>query len=59
MLVNLQCSRTTLSLARKGLKVGLMDIDITGPNIPKMLGLEDRILMLKMAKFSPKGPHIE
>ena len=29
-----------LSLARKGLKVGLMDIDITGPNIPKMLGLE-------------------
>ncbi len=30
-----------LSLAREGKKVGLMDIDITGPNVPKMLGLED------------------
>ena len=30
-----------LSLARQGKKVGLMDIDITGPNVPKMLGIED------------------
>ena len=30
-----------LSLAKRGMKVGLMDIDITGPNVPKMLGLED------------------
>ena len=29
-----------LSLARMGQKVGLLDIDITGPNLPKMLGLE-------------------
>ena len=29
-----------LSLAKMGKKVGLMDIDITGPNVPKMLGLE-------------------
>ena len=28
-----------LSLARQGKKVGILDIDITGPNIPKMLGL--------------------
>ena len=27
-----------LSLARQGKKVGILDIDITGPNIPKMLG---------------------
>ena len=30
-----------ISLAIKGMKVGLMDIDITGPNIPKMLGLDN------------------
>lgn len=28
-------------LVRKGLKVGLMDADVYGPSIPKMLGLED------------------
>ncbi|MBT4501037.1 MAG: P-loop NTPase, partial [Gemmatimonadetes bacterium] len=31
-----------VSLARKGLTVGLMDTDIYGPNIPGMLGLEGR-----------------
>lgn len=29
-------------------KVGLMDIDITGPNIPKLLGIEDEKLMVKI-----------
>jgi len=28
------------ALSERGLKVGLMDIDIHGPNIPKMLGIE-------------------
>jgi len=28
-------------LASKGLRTGIMDVDIHGPNIPKMLGLED------------------
>ncbi len=28
------------ALSEKGFKVGLMDIDIHGPNIPKMLGIE-------------------
>ena len=32
----------SVSLARKGLQVGLMDADIYGPNIPGMLGLEGR-----------------
>jgi ATP-binding protein involved in chromosome partitioning len=30
-----------LALARKGLKVGLLDVDIHGPNLAKMLGVED------------------
>lgn len=30
-----------LALASRGNKVGIMDIDIHGPNVPKMLGLED------------------
>lgn len=30
-----------ISLAEKGLKVGLMDVDIHGPDIPRMLGLSD------------------
>jgi len=31
-----------ISLAEKGYKVGLLDSDIHGPSIPKMLGIEDK-----------------
>ena len=31
-----------LAFARKGLKVGLLDVDIHGPNLAKMLGVEDK-----------------
>jgi Mrp family chromosome partitioning ATPase len=31
-----------LAFANKGLKVGLLDVDIHGPNLAKMLGVEDR-----------------
>ncbi len=34
-----------VSLARSGKKVGLLDIDVHGPSIPGMLGLEDRQVM--------------
>jgi ATP-binding protein involved in chromosome partitioning len=30
----------SLALAKKGAKVGLMDVDLHGPDIPRMLGLE-------------------
>ncbi len=32
-------------LAEKGYKVGLMDTDLHGPNVAKMLGMDDEILM--------------
>ncbi len=33
------------ALQAKGFRVGLLDADITGPDIPKLLGIEDRKLM--------------
>ncbi|KAF5410374.1 MAG: Iron-sulfur cluster carrier protein [Candidatus Methanogasteraceae archaeon] len=30
-----------LTLAAKGYEVGILDADIHGPNVPKMLGIED------------------
>ena len=40
----------SLAFARKGLKVGLLDVDIHGPNLAKMLGVED-----KKMDISPDG----
>ena len=34
-----------LSLALDGLRVGLLDVDVHGPSVPKMLGIEDASLM--------------
>lgn len=31
-----------LAFAKKGLKIGLLDVDIHGPNLAKMLGVEDK-----------------
>jgi len=33
----------SVALARKGYKVGLMDVDLHGPSIPRMLGLKGSI----------------
>ncbi len=35
------CTNLAVALANKGYKVGLLDADIFGPSIPKMLGTED------------------
>ncbi|MDR3282699.1 MAG: Mrp/NBP35 family ATP-binding protein, partial [Candidatus Methanoplasma sp.] len=43
------------SLSMKGLSVGLMDIDITGPNIPKMFRIEDEKLDVRDGKLVPIG----
>lgn len=42
-----------VGLALNGLDVGLMDIDIHGPNIPKMLGIEDKRVEGKDGKIIP------
>lgn len=47
-----------LSLAKQGQKVGIMDIDITGPNVPKMLGLDEVELNVENGQIFPAiGPY--
>ena len=41
------------ALSKKGLKVGLLDVDIHGPNVPKMLHLEGEKLSTKNKKIIP------
>ena len=36
---SLVCGTLAVELARRGAKVGILDADVTGPSIPKMLGL--------------------
>jgi len=40
------CTNMAVALAMKGYKVGLLDADIFGPSVPKMLGVEDATPML-------------
>ncbi len=46
-----------LSLAGKGHNVGLLDIDITGPNVPKMLGLGNHRLHVESGRIHPAVGH--
>jgi Mrp family chromosome partitioning ATPase len=43
-----------IALAQKGFKVGLMDVDIHGPDVPRMLGLEGMLSLSKNQKLNPK-----
>ncbi len=42
-----------ISLANKGFKVGLMDVDIHGPDIPRMLGLKGMAGTTNNQKLQP------
>ena len=42
-----------LGLVRKGMRVGLLDVDVHGPSIPKMLGLERMALVGDAGKIQP------
>jgi len=41
------------ALSQKNLKVGILDVDIHGPNVPKMLHLEDKHLMSSGETIEP------
>ena len=47
-----------LSLAQQGNKVGILDIDITGPNVPKMMGLDGRRLHVEEGRIHPAQGHL-
>jgi len=42
-----------ISMAEKGFKVGLMDVDIHGPDIPRMLGLSGMLAANENKKLDP------
>jgi ATP-binding protein involved in chromosome partitioning len=42
-----------LGLVHKSMQVGLLDIDVHGPSIPKMLGLEEMALVGNAGKIQP------
>ena len=44
----------SIALSQKGYKVGLMDVDLHGPDIPKMLGLEGTLGVSENRKIQPK-----
>ena len=43
----------SIALAKKGFKVGLMDVDLHGPDIPRMLGLTDMPEVNQNHKLNP------
>lgn len=47
-----------LSLAQQGHAVGILDIDITGPNVPKMMGLDGRRLHVENKRIHPAQGHL-
>jgi len=42
-----------VSLAREGKRVGLLDVDVHGPSIPKLMGLENQRLTMEGAQLQP------
>jgi ATP-binding protein involved in chromosome partitioning len=46
-----------VALAKKGARVGLMDADVYGPNIPQMLGVEDQPEVSADKKMVPPEAH--
>jgi Mrp family chromosome partitioning ATPase len=43
----------SIALANKGFKVGLMDVDLHGPDVPKMLGFNGMLDLSKNRKLDP------
>lgn len=49
-------TQLALTLAGKGFKVGVLDIDLTGPSLPRMLGLEGKRVHQSTAGWVPVYP---
>lgn len=47
-----------LAFAKKGLKVGILDADISGPSIPKMLGIEKKTIEITPDGVKPATSHL-
>ncbi len=43
----------SITLAKKGFKVGIMDVDLHGPDVPRMLGLKGMLSLSKNNKLNP------
>lgn len=43
----------SMALAEKGFKVGIMDVDLHGPDVPRMLGLKGMLDLSKNNKLNP------
>ncbi len=43
----------SLALAKKGYKVGIMDVDLHGPDVPRMLGLKGEVMASQGSKLEP------
>ena len=43
----------SMALANKGFKVGIMDVDLHGPDVPRMLGLKGMLDLTKNHKLNP------
>jgi Mrp family chromosome partitioning ATPase len=43
----------SIALAKKGFNVGIMDVDLHGPDVPKMLGLKGTLDLGKDNKLNP------
>lgn len=46
-----------LAFARRGHRVGLLDVDLNGPCIPKMLGMKEKFEMTPEGAIPPIGPY--
>lgn len=52
-------SHLATSLAKSGLKVGILDADVTGPSIPKMFGLKEKASALNEKLILPVLTNLE
>ncbi len=43
----------SMALANKGFKVGIMDVDLHGPDVPRMLGLKGMLDLSENNKLNP------